>query len=171
MTMDTKQNNQKKEGSNPQEPGTGKTPKVSKRAEPKKESEETKALPKLAKIIKEIEKLTVLELSDLVKALEDKFGVAAVPMAAPTLPAQEKADQTAGFSPEQTVFNVILAQTGPNKIQVIKALREIKPNLGLQEAKKTTEETPQEILSQVNKKEAEEAKKKLETVGAKVELK
>ena len=130
-----------------------------------------KVSAKLAKIITEIEKLTVLELSDLVKALEDKFGVSGVPIAAAPAQPQVKSNQASQFSSEQTIFNVILAQTGPNKIQVIKALRKIKPTLGLQETKKITESTPEEILHEVNKKEAEEAKKKLEESGATVELK
>lgn len=147
-----------------------------KKTEAKKEvvkgKEEVKVSAKVSTIISEIEKLTVLELSDLVKALEGKFGVTALPTAPLTPPpGQAKPMEQKEAGPEQTVFNLILAQTGPNKIQVIKALREIKPTLGLQEAKKITESTPQEILTQVNKKEAEEAKKNLEAVGAKVELK
>lgn len=146
-----------------------KKPEVAKPAvKPRKE---IKVSDKLKKIIEEIEKLTVLELSDLVKALEEKFGVAAPLAPAIATQPETKSKEAGTAAPEQTIFNVILAQTGPNKIQVIKALREIKPTLGLQETKKITEETPQEILTQVNKKEAEEAKKKLEAVGAKVELK
>lgn len=72
---------------------------------------------------------------------------------------------------EKTIFNVVLAQTGAQKIQVIKALRKIKPDLGLQDAKKTSESAPEQILTEVNKKEADEAKKLLEEAGATVELK
>lgn len=158
-----------KEETKPEEPE--KKPIEAKKEAPKPKKE-VKVSGKLKKIIEEVEKLTVLELADLVKALEDRFGVAAAPVAAPTAgPAQAQPSQATGSSPEQTIFNVILTQTGANKIQVIKALRQIKTDLGLQEAKKMTEEAPQEILSQVKKKEAEEAKKKLEEAGATVELK
>lgn len=138
---------------------------------PKNSKKEVKVSGKLKNIITEIEKLTVLELSDLVKALEEKFGVKAIPMAAPAPIAAEEKREKKEPKEEKTIFNVVLSQTGPNKIQVIKALRQIKPTLGLAEAKKITEETPQEILTQVKKEEAEEAKKKLETAGATVELK
>jgi large subunit ribosomal protein L7/L12 len=137
--------------------------------------EAPKAEVKLSKnvegLITEIEKLSVLELSDLVKALEDKFGVSAAPMAvaAPTAGAAP----TEGGAPaeEQTTFNVIIANAGANKIGVIKAVREINQNLGLKEAKDLVEAAPKELLSGVNKEAAQEAKKKLEEAGATVELK
>lgn len=125
----------------------------------------------LSEIIEKIEKLSVLELADLVKALEDKFGVtAAAPVAA--APAAGAAAAPAGeAAPEQTVFNVILASAGANKIGVIKAVRELNQALGLKEAKDLVEAAPKEVLNAVNKTAAEEAKKKLEAAGAKVELK
>lgn len=120
-------------------------------------------------ILKAVETMTVLELSDLVKALEEKFGVSAAPVAMATAPAEAPAEE--GVKEEQTVFNVVLAATGDNKIGVIKAVRELVPTLGLQEAKTLVESAPKEVLAGVNKSAAEEAKKKLEAAGAKVELK
>ncbi len=121
-------------------------------------------------MLKAVEEMTVLELSDLVKALEEKFGVSAAPVAvAATAPAGASAEE--GAKEEQTVFNVVLAAAGDNKIGAIKAVRELVPTLGLQEAKTLVESAPKEVLTGVNKATAEEAKKKLEAAGAKVELK
>jgi large subunit ribosomal protein L7/L12 len=126
---------------------------------------------KLAKLIEEISKLTVLEVADLVKALEEKFGVSASTMisqaAAPTSPATGAAEPAA----EQTSFTVVLTSGGANKIGAIKAIKEINQALGLKEAKGLVEAAPKEILTGVNKETAEEAKKKLEAVGATVEIK
>ena len=129
-----------------------------------------KVSAKLEKIIGEIEKLSVLELSELVKALEEKFGVtAATPVAAAGTGVQAgSADE--GVS-EQTTFNVILAESGANKISVIKAIRELVPTLGLKEAKDLVDAAPKQVLEGVNKENANEAKTKLEAAGAKVELK
>lgn len=132
---------------------------------------ETKVSPKLSKIIEEVGTLSVLELADLVKALEEKFGVSAqAPMAIATPGAP---GQASGAAPaeEKTEFNVILAAAGANKISVIKAVREIKPDLGLKEAKDLVEAAPKELLTGVKKDEAETAKKKLTEAGAQVELK
>lgn len=127
---------------------------------------------KLEKIIKDIEELSVLELADLVHALEEKFGViAAVPVAAGATSAQAVIPSQEGAGEEQTTFNVILANSGANKIGVIKALREIIPTLGLKEAKDLAEAAPKPVLEGVNKEKAEEAKAKLTTAGAQVELK
>lgn len=118
-------------------------------------------------IMSAVEGMTVLELSDLVKALEEKFGVSAAPVAvaaAGAVPAGEAV-------PEQSTFNVVLTVAGANKISVIKAVRELVPTLGLQEAKTLVESAPKEVLTGVNKKAAEEAKAKLTTAGATVELK
>lgn len=132
---------------------------------------------KLAKsdLIKAIGELSVLELSELVKELEEKFGVQAQ-MVASTAPAAATA--TTGESaeggeaaPEQTVFNVVLANAGGNKIAVIKAVRELVPTLGLKEAKDLVETTPKEVMTGVNKATAEEAKTKLAAAGATAELK
>jgi len=130
---------------------------------------------KLEKLIKEIEELSVLELADLVKALEEKFGVSAAAMvAAPQAvngQLQQQTEQAAQAGEEQTTFNVVLTSAGANKIAVIKTVREINQNLGLKEAKDLVESLPKEVLTGVNKQTAEEAKKKLEEAGATVELK
>ncbi len=129
---------------------------------------------KVTKLLDEISKLSVLELADLVKALEEKFGVQAVaPVAAPatSAPAGAAGGSEAGEGGEQTVFNVVIASAGANKIAVIKAAREVNQQLGLKEAKELVEAAPKELLTAVNKATAEEAKKKLEAAGATVELK
>src|SRR3989338_5308001 len=121
-------------------------------------------------LIKQVEEMSVLELSDLVKALEEKFGVSAQAMvAAPS--AGSGSSASAEPVAEQTVFNVVVASSGANKIQVIKALRELVPTLGLKEAKDLVDAAPKEVMTQVNKKVAEEAKAKLVAAGATVELK
>lgn len=124
-------------------------------------------------LLKAIEEMSVLELSELVKALEEKFGVtAAAPMmaAAPAMgaPAGDAAGEEAE---EQTIFNVVITSAGANKLGVIKALRELAPTLGLKEAKDLVDAAPKEVLMQVNKKTADEAKEKLTAAGATVELK
>lgn len=129
-------------------------------------------MAKLSKddIMKAVEEMTVLELSDLVKALEEKFGVSAAPVA---VTATGGAASAGSGEPkeEQTVFNVILKEMGAQKLAVIKAVRELVPTLGLTDAKALVESAPKEVITQVNKEKAEEAKKKLEAAGAKVELK
>ncbi len=131
-------------------------------------ADEKKLEGKLDKIAKEIEGLTTVEVAELAKYLEDKFGVAAMAMpaaaAAGTAAPAEEAE-------EKTTFTVVLAGAGDNKLGVIKAVREIDQSLGLMEAKKLVESAPQELLKDVRKEPAEEAKKKLEAAGAKVELK
>jgi large subunit ribosomal protein L7/L12 len=123
-------------------------------------------------LIQAIGELTVLELADLVKALEDKFGVSATAsMVAAPASASAAASDAGEAKEEQTVFNVVLASTGTNKIAVIKAIRELVPTLGLKEAKDLADTAPKEVMTQVNKKTAEEAKVKLTTAGATVELK
>jgi large subunit ribosomal protein L7/L12 len=109
-----------------------------------------------------------LELSDLVKALEEKFGVSASQMVAAAPAAGAASGEP---KEEQTVFNVVIANSGAQKIQVIKALRELVPTLGLKEAKDLVDGAPKEVMTQVNKKTAEEAKTKLVAAGATVELK
>lgn len=132
-------------------------------------ADKAKTNKKVEELITEIEKLSVLELADLVKALEDKFGVSAAPIAA-VAPAAAP-PPAGGPAEEQTTFNVVLSNAGANKISVIKAVREINQTLGLKEAKDLVEAAPKEILTGVNKSTAEEAKKKLEAAGATVELK
>lgn len=165
MADDVKQTEEKKE------------PEVQevKKTEEKTEKKAVKTSKKLEELIGEIEKLSVLELADLVKALEEKFGVSAAPMAvaAPVAGAAGTASAAAAEegAGEQTTFNVVIANAGANKISVIKAVREINQNLGLKEAKDLVEAAPKELLNGVNKSTAEEAKKKLEAAGATVELK
>ncbi len=135
---------------------------------PKKDAKAVSA--SLEKIIDQIEKLTVLELADVVHALEDKFGVSAsAPLA---VAAAGPAVAGAGGEPveEKTTFNVILASAGANKIAVIKAVRELVQTLGLKEAKDLVEAAPKPVLEGVNKVNAEEAKQKLTAAGATVEL-
>jgi len=124
-------------------------------------------------LMKSIEEMSVLELADFVKALEEKFGVSAAAMAV-AAPAQAASAGDAGSGEpkeEQTVFNVVIASSGANKIAVIKALRELVPTLGLKEAKDLVDAAPKEAMVGVNKKTADEAKEKLTTAGAIVELK
>ncbi|MFA5079595.1 MAG: 50S ribosomal protein L7/L12 [Dehalococcoidia bacterium] len=123
-------------------------------------------------IVTMIKGMTVLELSELVKALEDEFGVsAAVPMAMAAGPAAGGAAGGAAASgEEQTDFTVILKEVGENKIAVIKAVREV-TTLGLKEAKDLVEGAPKPVKEGVNKEEAANIKKKLEESGAKVEVK
>lgn len=124
----------------------------------------------LEEIIEKIEKLSVLELADLVHALEDKFGVtAAAPMAMAAGPAAAGAAE--GPAEEKTSFDVILTNAGANKIGAIKAVRELVPTLGLKEAKDLVEAAPKPVLEGVNKETAETAKAKLTEAGATVELK
>ncbi len=126
---------------------------------------------KLEKIIDQVEKLSVLELSQLVKALEDKFGVsAAAPVAVVAAPAAGEAGADAGGE-EKSEFTVVLASGGANKIAVIKAVREINPELGLKDAKDLVDAAPKTVAENLKKEAAEEAKKKLEGAGAQVELK
>jgi len=122
----------------------------------------------LEKIIEQIEKLSVLELADLVHALEDKFGVSSqAPMAMAPGP---QAAGTGEVVEEKTTFNVILSGSGANKIAVIKAVRELVQTLGLKEAKDLVEAAPKPVLESVNKQTAEAAKAKLTAAGATVEL-
>lgn len=125
------------------------------------------ASEKIAAIIEEIKVLTVLELSELVKAVEEEFGVsaaAAVAVAAPT------DGGAAAAVEEQTEFDVVLTEIGAEKIKVIKAVREL-TGLGLAEAKAVVDGAPKAVKEQVSKEDAEAAKAKLEEAGAKVELK
>jgi len=123
-------------------------------------------------LMQAIEEMSVLELSELVKALEEKFGVsAAATMVAAAPGAAAPAGDAGEAAEEQTVFNVVIANSGAQKIAVIKALRELVPTLGLKEAKDLVDAAPKEVMAQVNKKTAEEAKTKLTAAGATVELK
>jgi large subunit ribosomal protein L7/L12 len=132
--------------------------------------EEVKVSAKLEKIITQIAELSVLELSELVKALEEKFGVsAAAPMMMGAMPAAGGAD--AAPAEVKDTFDVIITAAGAQKIAVIKAVREIDANLGLKEAKDLVDAAPKAVKEGVSKAEADEAKAKLEAAGATVELK
>ncbi len=123
---------------------------------------------KIEELLKSIEGMNLLELSELVKALEEKFGVSA---AMPTMVAAGAAAASgAPAAEEKSIFNVVLTGTGSNKIAVIKELRTI-VTLGLKEAKDLVDSCPKPVKEGVSKEEAEEIKKKLEKVGATVELK
>lgn len=135
-------------------------------------AEETKNVElsaKLQKVATEIEGLTVLEISELVSYLEEKFGVSAMPMMAAAPAGGAAAD--AAPAEEKTAFNVVLTDGGASKLNVIKAVRELRQDLGLMDAKKLVETPPQTLLENVKKEEADAAKAKLEEAGAKVELK
>ena len=123
---------------------------------------------KLTKILDQIAELSVMELSELVKALEEKFDVKAVAMAA--APAAGAAGAAAPAVEEKTEFDVVITNAGTNKIAVIKAVREFKPELGLKEAKDMVDAAPAD-LGTMKKEAAADAKTKLEAAGATVELK
>ncbi len=145
-------------------------PAEEKAEEPKAEEKKVEASSKsVEKIVTAVEKMTVLELSELVKVLEDRFGVtAAAPMA--MMPGMMMGGGGAEEAEEQIEFDVVLKDFGSQKIQVIKVVRAI-TGLGLIEAKKVVEDIPGNIKEGASKDEAEEIKKKLEEVGATVEVK
>lgn len=124
------------------------------------------------KLIEQLESMTVLEINELVKALEERWGVsAAAPVAVGVAAAGGGgAAEAAGPAEEQTEFDVVLVEAGANKIQVIKAVREL-TSLGLKEAKDLVEAAPKPIKESVSKEEAQAAKAKLEEAGAKAEVK
>jgi large subunit ribosomal protein L7/L12 len=123
----------------------------------------------VAELIDQIDKLTVLELADLVKQLEEKYGVsAAAPVAVAAAPGA--GGGAAAPAAEKTDFDVILVEAGAEKIKVIKAVREV-TSLGLTEAKSFVESAPKAVKEGVSKDEAESIKKKLEEAGAKIEIK
>ena len=137
------------------------------------EKAEGKALsPKLEEVIKTISGLTVLELSDLVKGMEEKFGIKAAQamMAGPMMGGGAPAAGGAAAAEEKTTFDVVLKAAGTNKISVIKEVRAA-TNLGLKEAKDLVEGAPKTVKEAVSKEEAEDLQKKLVAVGATVELK
>ena len=133
-------------------------------------AEETTNLPKLTenaqKVIEMVEKMTVLELADLVKVMEDKFGVSAAAPVAVAAPAVEAAPEEV----EKSVFNIVLKDAGANKIGVIKVVREI-TELGLKEAKDLVEAVPKPVKEGISKEDAQKYKEQLEAAGAQVELK
>jgi large subunit ribosomal protein L7/L12 len=134
--------------------------------------EENRAMA-VADIIAEIEKLNVLELVELTKTLQDKWGVSAAPVAAAAAPAAAAADSGAAAAPaveEQTEFDAILTEVGPNKINVIKVVREL-TGLGLKEAKAVVDEAPKPVKEGVSREEADKIVAKLAEAGAKGSVK
>lgn len=121
-----------------------------------------------AEIISAIEGMTILELADLVKEMEEKFGVSA---AAPVVAGGAVAGGAAEAAEEKTEFDVILKEAGAKKLNVIKVVREVKPGLGLKEAKDMVDNAPSTLAEGVSKEAAEELKKKFEDVGAVIEIK
>ena len=126
-------------------------------------------MAQLEKMMDEIKGMTVLELNELVKALEDEFGVSAA-AAAPVMMAGAVPGAAAEQAEEQTEFDVILSSIGDKKINVIKVVREV-TSLGLKEAKELVESAPTKVKEGVNKEEAKEVKKKFEDAGAQMEIK
>ena len=122
-------------------------------------------MEKIEKLIEEIDALTVVELADLVKAIEEKYGVSAVAAAAPAA-----AGAAAGAAEEKSSFDVVLAEAGDQKIKVIKVVRDA-TGLGLKEAKELVDGAPKTIKEGVSKEEAEDLKAKFSEVGAVIELK
>ncbi|MBP7774274.1 50S ribosomal protein L7/L12 [Candidatus Woesebacteria bacterium] len=132
-------------------------------------ADETKQLSaKVQKLVDAVKELSLMEVSELVKALEDEFGVSA---AAPMMMGAAAPAAAAAPVEEQTEFDVILKDAGANKIGAIKAVRTLKPELGLGEAKTFVESAPKPVVTGVDKKTAEAAKKALEEAGCVVELK
>ena len=126
----------------------------------------------LAKIVEDLSALTVLEAAELSKLLEEKWGVsAAAPVAMAAAPAAGGGAAPAEAAEEQTEFTVVLTAGGDKKINVIKEVRSVRPDLGLKEAKDLVEGAPQNVKENVSKQEAEEVKKKLEEAGASVTIK
>jgi large subunit ribosomal protein L7/L12 len=128
-------------------------------------------MAKLEKLVDDLSALTVLEAAELAKLLEDKWGVSAAAPVAMAMPAGGAGAAPAAAVEEQTEFTVVLTAGGDKKINVIKEVRGIRPDLGLKEAKDLVEGAPQNVKENVSKQEAEEIKKKLEEAGATVQVK
>jgi len=124
---------------------------------------------KIEDVVKQIEELSVLEVADLVKELEEKFGVSAAAQVA--VAAAPAAGGDAGADEEKDAYTVVITNSGDNKINIIKAVREIKPDLGLKDAKDLVDALPANVVEDAPTEEANEMKKKLEEAGATVELK
>ena len=120
-------------------------------------------------IIEAIKEMSVLDMADLVKALEDEFGVSAAPVAVAAAPGAAGASEAAAQDDEQSEFNIVLKEIGSNKINVIKAVREV-TSLGLREAKELVESAPASVKEGVSKDDADETKSKLEEAGAVVSV-
>lgn len=135
-------------------------------------AEEKKVSKKVEELVEEVAKLSVLELSELVAALQDKLGVSAMPVAQAAAPAAGAPGEAAAPAAEEGgLKTVIMTASGANKIGVIKALREVDPNLTLMDAKAKTETLPAEVLKDAKAEDAKAAEEKLKAAGATVELK
>jgi len=136
------------------------------------DTERRKKMADTNQIVEQLSGLTVLEIADLVKKLEERWGVsAAAPVAVAAVPGAGAGAAAAPVVEEKTAFDVILKEVGPNKIAVIKEVRAAVSGLGLAEAKALVESAPKPVKEGVPKQEAEEIKKKIEAAGAKVEIK
>lgn len=170
MSEDTKKEETKQEEKQEAVKKEEKVEEEEKKEDKKEDKKDVKPEPsgKFKEIIKKIEELSVVELAELVKELEERFGVSA------SVPMMAAAPAGAGAAPaaeEKTAYTVHLTDSGAQKIAVIKAVREILPDLGLKEAKDLVDGAPKDVKKDMPKAEAEEAKKKLEAAGGKVELK
>ena len=125
----------------------------------------------IAKLVEELSKLTVMEAAELAKALEEEWGVSAAAAVAVAAPAAGGGAGGEAAAEEKTEFDVILTGDGGKKINVIKEVRAVRPDLGLKEAKDLVEGAPQNVKENISKQEAEEIKKKLEEAGASVSIK
>ena len=134
-------------------------------------NETKKVSEKVEKMVEEVSKLTVLELSELVSALQDKLGVSAMPVAAAAPAGAAPAEGSAAAADDGGNKTVVMTSSGENKIGVIKALREINPNLTLMDAKAMTETLPAEVMKDAKAEDAKAAEEKLKAAGATVELK
>ncbi len=132
--------------------------------------EKVKVSPAIEEIMNSIKKMTVMELADLVKALEAEFGVSAAAQVVAAAPAGGAPAEAAAADEEQTEFSVILTEIGANKIAVIKAVREV-TTLGLKESKDLVESAPKPVREGINKEEAATIKEKIEAAGAKADIK
>ena len=120
-------------------------------------------------IIEAIKEMSVIDMADLVKALEDEFGVSAAPVAVAVAPGAAAGSEASAQDDEQSEFNIVLKEVGSNKINVIKAVREV-TSLGLREAKELVESAPANVKEGVSKDDADETKSKLEEAGAVVSV-
>lgn len=137
----------------------------------KQNQEKSEPQGKFKDLIKQIESLSALELAELVKELEERFGVSATQLVAVAGVGSTAQSTATPETEEKSMYTIVLSAAGEKKIEVIKAVREINPDLGLKEAKDLVDNPPKEIKKDVPKEEAEEVKKKLESAGATVELK
>ncbi|GIW65745.1 MAG: 50S ribosomal protein L7/L12 [Candidatus Parcubacteria bacterium] len=125
---------------------------------------------KINEIIEKIENLTVVELNELIKQIEEKFGISSLPMFSANV-ATSIAENNQESQSQPSKVNVVLVDSGANKIQVIKALKEINPQLGLKEAKEIADNPPRIIKENIDLAEANKIKEKIESVGGKIEIK